>query len=247
MAAAPPPGRPEGERKKLVIFGTQTPVFVGTLLFHCVAHKHQLGVSEAAEGVLYLAEFESVLNAVYTHFARSAQRKDECTRVFQFLDEVMHALVHWNKTRWLSRTGAMDSAFHDWRGLVHYFKVRIKNDAVAQMLHHGKLTSFKFYASLCFMHDVLSKQSVLSLMFHQKDDDLDFGAVRDLVNATIDGLKRSWLDEEPTLGVQFRELYSCVPETVDGKKKDRCQVQLFDDKETAVDFTRAKHEPRGCP
>ena len=54
---------------------------------HCITHKLQLCVSQAAEKVKFLKEFQEMLTSMFYHFKKSALRTEKLKAVQEVLNE----------------------------------------------------------------------------------------------------------------------------------------------------------------
>ena len=80
---------------------------------HCIAHKLQLCVSQAAEKVKFLKEFQEMLTSMFYHF-KSALRTEKLKAVQERLNEPQLKYKDIHQVRWLSFYKALETLYLTW-------------------------------------------------------------------------------------------------------------------------------------
>ena len=70
--------------------------------YHCIAHKLALVTSQAADGVQFLVDYQSVLTVIFYYFKASAVRTHKLSDIQTFLDEPTLKVKEVNQVRWMS-------------------------------------------------------------------------------------------------------------------------------------------------
>lgn len=94
---------------------------------HCIAHKLQLCVSQAAEKVKFLKEFQEMLTSMFYHFKKSALRSEKLKAVQEVLNEPQLKYKEIHQVRWLSFYKALETLYLTWDSLVTYFEQEVEN------------------------------------------------------------------------------------------------------------------------
>ena len=176
------------------------------ITFHCVAHRLQLGVGDAANEVPYFVEFESILRALCTHFSLSSQRKDALWKAYEVCDIVAREIVKWGATRWLSRANSIDSIFSGYQAILEYLLVNL-TDCMCAMLW-AQFTTYSVVMVVYFLQDILQKQKALAIAL--QSDTVNYSYVAQLIDSTLGGIHDGYLAEKPTYGKVFAAFFdSC--------------------------------------
>ena len=125
---------------------------------HCIAHKLQLCVSQAAEKVKFLKEFQEMLTSMFYHFKKSALRTEKLKAVQEVLNEPQLKYKGIHQVRWLSFYKALETLYLTWDSLVTYFEQEVENKQDKDGKLKGyikKLTQFDFVATIHMFMDVL--------------------------------------------------------------------------------------------
>ena len=204
------------------------------IAFHCVAHRLQLGVGDAADKVPFFVDFESVLRALYTHFSLSSKRKDALWKAFEVCDIVAREVVKWGATRWLSRANSIESIWYGYQAILEYLLTNL-TDCMCQMLW-TKLTTYSIVMVVFFLHDILQKQKALATAL--QSDTINYTHVSGMIDATLRGIHKGYLSDQPTYGTVFAEFLQIVDSHV-GTATSK-QFLLFD--KYRGDYSRADHD-----
>ena len=93
---------------------------------HCIAHKLQLCVSQAAERVKFLKEFQKMLTNRFYHFKKTALRTEKLKAVQEVLNEPQLKYKGIHQVRWSSFFKALETLYVTWDSLVTDFKQKWK-------------------------------------------------------------------------------------------------------------------------
>ncbi|CAM2095839.1 E3 SUMO-protein ligase KIAA1586-like [Caretta caretta] len=134
----------------------------------CVAHREDLGISEAWKEVKLIRDIDTLMRTVYTVFCRSSRRKckfqervdtSECESVaFRPLSEV----------HWLSRHFALGAIIRNYHPLLEYFEQDKDTDPVSKYCHK-KLNTMEYRITLEVLNDVLLELASLSTLLQKWD------------------------------------------------------------------------------
>ena len=204
------------------------------ITFHCVAHRLQLGVGDAANEVPYFVEFESTLRALYTHFSLSSQRKDALWKAYEVCGIVAREIAKWGATRWLSRANSTGSIFSGYQAILEYLLVNL-TDCMCAMLW-AQFTTYSVVMVVYFLQDILQKQKALAIAL--QSDTVNYSYVAQLIDSTLGGIHDGYLAEKPTYGKVFAEFLTVVDSHV-GTAASK-QFLLFD--KYKCDYSRVEHQ-----
>ena len=175
---------------------------------HCIAHKLQLCVSQAAEKVNFLKEFQEMLTSMFYYFQKSAFQTEKLKAVQEVLNEPQLKYKEIHQVRWLSFYKALETLYLTWDSLVTYFEQEVENKRFKDGKLKGyinKLTQFEFVATIHMFMDVLPHVMELTLIFQKRD--LDCSIVPPAIATCVNELTRYKLNQttKPTYLKKFEE------------------------------------------
>ena len=94
---------------------------------HCIAHRLQLCVSQAANKVKYLKEFQELLTNIFYYFKKSALRNEKLKAIQEVLNEPKMKYKEIHQVRWLSFYKALETLYLTWDSLVTFFELEVAN------------------------------------------------------------------------------------------------------------------------
>lgn len=92
---------------------------------HCIAHRLQLCVSQAANKVKYLKEFQELLTNIFYYFKKSALRNEKLKAIQEVLKEPKMKYKEIHQVRWLSFYKALETLYLTWDSLVTFFEQEV--------------------------------------------------------------------------------------------------------------------------
>lgn len=137
---------------------------------HCIAHRLQLCVSQAANKVKYLKEFQELLTNIFYYFKKSALRNEKLKAIQEVLKEPKMKYKEIHQVRWLSFYKALETLYLTWDSLVTFFEQEVANKQDKDGKIKGytkKLTEYDFVASIHMMMDVMPNIMELTLVFQK--------------------------------------------------------------------------------
>ena len=142
---------------------------------HCICHRLALASADAADAMDFSDKWEKLMNTTFSFFSRSTDRTQAWNAVALSVTGRWSKLVHSCKTRWLSRSGAVQSMVEQMLTLIAYFltfsQKQLEEDNNAAFIL-GQLTSFHVLLMLHYLADVLGALNRLSLHFQHHNVDL---------------------------------------------------------------------------
>lgn len=163
---------------------------------HCIAHRLQLCVSQAANKVKYLKEFQELLTNIFYYFKKSALRNEKLKAIQEVLKEPKMKYKEIHQVRWLSFYKALETLYLTWDSLVTFFEQEVANKQDKDGKIKGyikKLTEYDFVASIHMMMEVMPNIMELTLVFQTRD--LDCSIIAPAVQACITELTKYRNDE----------------------------------------------------
>jgi len=163
---------------------------------HCIAHRLQLCVSQAANKVKYWKEFQELLTNIFYYFKKSALRNEKLKAIQEVLNEPKMKYKEIHQVRWLSFYKALETLYLTWDSLVTSFEQEVANkqDKDGKIKGYIKeLTEYDFVASTHMMMDVMPNIMELTLVFQKRD--LDCSIIAPAVQACITELTKYRNDE----------------------------------------------------
>ena len=125
--------------------------------YHCIAHKLALITSQAADGVQFLVDYQSVLTGIFYYFKASAVRTHKLSDIQTLLDEPTLKVKEIHQVIWMSVFIAVQTI---------YKTLDFKQDKDAKGKgYQKKIIQHDFIATTFLLMDVLPVVSQLCLMF----------------------------------------------------------------------------------
>ena len=137
--------------------------------YHCIAHKLALVTSQAADGVPYHVDYQSVLTWIFYYLKASALRTHTLSDIQTLLDEPTLKVKEVHQVRWMSVFIAVQTIYTTLDSLITYFTQ--DKDAKGKG-YQKKMTQHDFIATTYLLMDVLPVVSQLCLMFQKADIDV---------------------------------------------------------------------------
>ncbi|XP_035673668.1 zinc finger protein 862-like [Branchiostoma floridae] len=157
------------------------------LAVHCVCHRLQLAVSQAAKNIPQIKSTSLLVDSIYNYIMLSPNRLAEFNALVDVLGEEYLKLKHSYEIRWLSMGEAVRSVIENFRSLAVYTEEQAaEGDPVAIGLHQ-QLTSFLPMGLLHLLADVLDATNHLSKIFQYRD--ITFSVLRSELNDCLEILE----------------------------------------------------------
>ena len=99
---------------------------------HCVAHREDLGISDAWKDIKLMRDIETLIRTVYTVFCRSYNKKCKFQDIADASECDSVAFRPLNEVRWLSRHFAVAALVRNYDPLIEYFEQEKINDSIAK-------------------------------------------------------------------------------------------------------------------
>lgn len=121
---------------------------------HCICHRLALASADAADAMDFSDKWEKLMNTTFSFFSGSTDRTQAWNAVALSVTGRWSKLVHSCKTRWLSRSGAMQSMVEQMLTLIAYFltfsQKQLEEDNNAAFIL-GQLTTFHVLLMLHYL------------------------------------------------------------------------------------------------
>ncbi|CAM5083260.1 unnamed protein product, partial [Eretmochelys imbricata] len=134
---------------------------------HCVAHREDLGISDALKEIKLIRDIETLMRTVYTVFCRSSRRKCKFQEIVDASECESVAFRALNEERWLSRHFALRAIIRNYNPLLEYFEQDKDTDPVSKYCHK-KLNTMEYQITLEVLNDVLSELTSLSTLLQKR-------------------------------------------------------------------------------
>ena len=186
---------------------------------HCVAHREDLGITNAWEKIKLMSDIETLMRTVYTIFSRSPNKKHSFEEIAAASDNDAITFRPLNEVRWLSRHFALNAIIRNYESLTEYFKVELEtsNDPIAKYCLK-KLQDPQIHIALEVVNKVHEDLAALCKAF-QKSGVTSIDAL-DLAHAKIHKIKAQYLGGVPNWSEKVRILMQSYTEkdvVIDGK------------------------------
>lgn len=214
----------------------------GCIHVHCIAHRFQLAVSQAAEGWEQLNEgIEDLLSRLHTYFGSNPVRNESLRAWQEKMQEPHRNVLRHVPTRWLSRRQVVNNLMSIITSVINCLaEQQKKKDKAARQLYED-LTIFSTLALLFHLNDILDELHTVAKFFQRSD--ISFSEIKPMVDGLISNLETKYLDtaapQEQKFGAKYREFISklgphfkCTP--VGGKFDFAGQRCTKDDTETML-------------
>lgn len=145
------------------------------IITHCVAHRLELGVLDAAKDVSYLDQFEGVIKRIYRFYSYSPKRRAQLRSISEVLDEDLMMYSDIKSIRWVaSKRRAVNAVVNDYKATVTHLEQVLetskKTDEKAQARKiYNEITRVKFVKYMHLMIDVLRHVTSVSQLFQVND------------------------------------------------------------------------------
>jgi hypothetical protein len=93
------------------------------IITHCVAHRLELGVLDAAKTESYLEQFESTTKRIYRFYSRSPKRQAHLCSISEVLDNDLIMYSYIKSIRWVSsKRRAVNAVVQDYEATVMHLE-----------------------------------------------------------------------------------------------------------------------------
>ncbi|XP_078608598.1 zinc finger protein 862-like [Branchiostoma floridae x Branchiostoma japonicum] len=140
-----------------------------TVAIHCVCHRLNLAVSQAAKNIQPVQNTSLLIANVYNYIMQSPNRLAEFKTLVDVLGEDHIKLKNVFDIRWLSMGEAVHSVLRNFKALAMYTGGRAADGDPGAIGIHQQLSSFLPVALLCLLADVLDATNHLSRLFQYRD------------------------------------------------------------------------------
>ncbi|CAM2113912.1 unnamed protein product [Caretta caretta] len=89
---------------------------------HCIAHREDLGISDAWKEVKLIRDIETLMRTVYTVFCQSSRRKCKFQEIVDASECESVAFRPLSEVCWLSRHFALQAIIRNYNPLLEYFE-----------------------------------------------------------------------------------------------------------------------------
>lgn len=145
------------------------------IVTHCVAHRLELGVLDAAKKLQYLEHFEQTIKRIYKFYSFSPKRRSHLQAIAEILDQELVMYSDIKSIRWVSsKQRAVKAVVQDYEATVTHLEQILetskKTDEKAQakkILHD--ITQVKFVKYMHLMVDILRHVCSVSQLFQVSD------------------------------------------------------------------------------
>ncbi|CAM2096108.1 unnamed protein product [Caretta caretta] len=134
---------------------------------HCVAHREDLGISDAWKEVKLIRDIETLMRTVYMEFCQSSRRKCKFQETVDASECESVAFRPLSEVRWLSRHFALRAIIRNYNPLLEYFEQDKDTDPVSKYCHK-KLNTMECRITLKVLNDVLSELASLSTLLQKR-------------------------------------------------------------------------------
>ena len=138
------------------------------VIAHCIAHRHALAVSEAAERTSVAQWFDAALKDILNYFSKSTKRNARLAQIQEELGLGVLRLLKLAMTRWLSRGNVTARIYDILAALFQEFKEEAKDGGPCALALLALIVSHRFILTIALMRDVLVHLNALSKIFQQK-------------------------------------------------------------------------------
>ncbi|CAM2105716.1 unnamed protein product [Caretta caretta] len=134
---------------------------------HSVAHREDLGISDAWKEIKLIRDIKTLMRTVYTVFCLSSRRKCKFQEIVDAYECQSVAFRPLNEVRWLSRLFALRTIICNYNPLLEYFEQDKDTDPVSKYCHK-KLNTMEYRITLEILNDVLSELASLSTLLQKR-------------------------------------------------------------------------------
>ena len=182
-------GKLNGVAVRIMIFN----MFI--IAAHCVAHRHALATSDAADGNETATQLDTDMRDVVNYHSNATKRITKLAKLQISLKVKRLAVLKFVTTRWLCRGGVALRLLDILPALVAEFQSDSVDEKVATATALYTLaTSYRFLLSLCIYTDILTQMNLLSKGFQKEH--VHYDDVMGLLGAVRVGLDRCYLDAD---------------------------------------------------
>ncbi|CAM2101000.1 unnamed protein product [Caretta caretta] len=134
---------------------------------HCIAHREDLGISDAWKEVKLIRDIKTLMRTVYTVFCWSSRRKCKFQEIVDASEWESVAFKALNEVCWLTRHFSLQAIIHNYNPLLEYFEQDKDTDPVSKYCHK-KLNTMEYQITLDILNDVLLELASLSTLFQKR-------------------------------------------------------------------------------
>lgn len=163
-------GRKSGVASRL------TAMYPNLITWHCLNHRLELAVGDAASECQGINHFRSFMDSLYALYSRSPLMQRQLANQAAELEIQLKKIGRVLNTRWVSSSFRTVSAvWHDYEALASHFSTGSRHagvDGATKCKYgglHKKLCSPEFVMDLGLMYDCLNELSMLSLALQNRD------------------------------------------------------------------------------
>ena len=145
------------------------------IITHCVAHRLELGVLDAAKTESYLDQFISTIKRIYRFYSPSPKRRAHLRSISEVLDQDLIMYSDIKSIRWVSsKRRAVNAIVQDYEATVMHLEQVIetskRTDEKSQAKRiHSEITQVKFVKYMHLMLDILRHITSVSQLFQVND------------------------------------------------------------------------------
>lgn len=188
----------------------------GTVRIHCLPHRLQLAVSQAAASWGALNEdFEAAIGGLHRYFASSPVHSGSLKSWQTNLKEPHRNVLRHVPTRWLSRHRVVDNLRSVIKSVLCCLKEQKAKKDIDAAAYFSVVASFKFLSLLHHLNDILKELHKVSTFFQRST--ISFSEVGIVVETLITTLKQRYINESTAEELKYGEHYKAFYEEV----KDR--------------------------
>ena len=165
------------------------------VLWHCLAHRLELAVSDAMDDVSNTYQFKSFIDKLHSVYSKSPKLLRQLEDIAKSLGDVILSMGRMLTTRWVASSyRVVKSVLHNYSPLYEHFSTasadrQLQSHTRNELSAMGKVIASKsFVENLLLLNDVLAELSMLSKVLQGQS--ITIGQAQRQIQWAIEGLQR---------------------------------------------------------